>query len=437
MHVNRTVRAALVALAQLAATGCGAGLDQGASSNEGAALARLPLKQAEAAPQYAPFTSEPIAAFGHGAIVRTDGNVIAPNPQFTRDAQQYYIDRLYREATPAVREEFERLRSQLDPSPGAATEFADNAELIDFLIQRVRPFDAAELTSINAFLANAMREQTSPVELAYIVGDAASRQRYHRTCAENGVPIPPTWNPRNPPADPTKTWQSNGRLTPDFLSNGTTATVWYYESTTPRGLCIALPRAFADGTIDLLGVICQGNDTSKACFWDNARDFAPDEEVEIASLDFNSGPDLNAPGKDVCTNCHRGENVFIVHPESALDLDAKLRGPVLNLNTSLLRAKDWVRPLVDASWPQNPGPGRELDDVDVPATEASCYDCHRTAESKGGRLGPLDNSFYCSIMWKALLSDQATMPPKSHLERLGLSAPETHLAVIGRACGWQ
>ena len=62
--------------------------------------------------------------------------------------------------------------------------------------------------------------------------------------------------------------ESRGIQDPLFIQGN--AEVFVFEKTSPpRGVCMALPR-YAGDTISLLGVICQGNDTSKVCFWDNA-----------------------------------------------------------------------------------------------------------------------------------------------------------------------
>ena len=102
---------------------------------------------------------------------------------------------------------------------------------------------------------------------------------------------------------------------------------------------MALPMNAGD-MISLLGVICQANprnDTSKACFWDNAA--VPKGKV-VPFEDFVGGADLE--GGDGLQRLPCRPNVFVVHPDTPLDL-----GPILIPNA-------WHDPLVPAGWPQNP-----------------------------------------------------------------------------------
>src|SRR5690606_34714071 len=131
--------------------------------------------------------------------------------------------------------------------------------------------------------------------------------------------------------------------------------VFYYDSrtdlddpTNPPGLCMALPRSvFPAGQtpeegppsrIALLGVICQGEVTGGACFWDNGDNWLNDVGVPggvdpFWTLEFGDGPrtthfvggaELSQGLGGNCAACHQGENVFIVHPGTALDLPDRL-----------------------------------------------------------------------------------------------------------------
>jgi hypothetical protein len=375
---------------------------------------------------YAAFESDPIGAVGHGMIFTSQGP-IAPTPEFVREAQQYYIDRLSREADPAVLLEFEAQRMQMEPEVGAPREFADRASLVDWLIEHVQPPDAADLMTKSQFLARSMLDPDFP-DLAVVIGTIDSRMEYHELCKRSGVPIPPDWDTA------AGEWKNNGVLSPDFVgADALTSTVWYYESdgsTQPRGLCIALPRADDTGKIRLLGVICQGNEMNNACFWDNARKFDEGEPVEMLSEGFNAGPDLDGAGQGTCTDCHRGENAFIIHDGSALDIDATLHRIVRT--KSLLLPSDWVTPLVNDGWPKNDLPSEGLlDDIFLPVGEADCLDCH-TKNGPGGRFPVFTPAYCASVMWPALRSDTPTMPPASYLK--DKRAPEAHLRAISDAC---
>lgn len=150
----------------------------------------------------------------------------------------------------------------------------------------------------------------------------------------------------------------------------------------------------------------------------------------MLSEGFNAGPDLEGAGQGTCTNCHRGENAFIVHDGSALDIDAALNR--IGRTTSLLLPTDWVTPLVNAAWPKNELPSKDLlEDIIPPDGQADCLDCH-TKNGPGGRFPVFTGEYCASVMWPALRSETPTMPPASYLEMK--TPPETHLRVISDAC---
>ena len=168
---------------------------------------------------------------------------------------------------------------------------------------------------------------------------------------------------------------------------------------------MALPRSNGN-TIELLGVICQGNDTSKACFWDNAA--VPKGKV-VPFEDFVGGADLEG-GNGVCSDCHAGQNVFVVHPDTPLDL-----GPILIPNA-------WHDPLVPAGWPQNPGPSTELDEVVLEGGDGSCLSCHNLPTvSEVGE--------YCFFVLMAAIAE--TMPPENP-KNLDFTK---HVKALEAACG--
>jgi hypothetical protein len=143
----------------------------------------------------------------------------------------------------------------------------------------------------------------------------ATATQYMKDCDAAGVPLPPKWGDER--------WVKQGNLPQEkvLASSAPTTEVWTYK--TPDGICYALPRI--DGTpptIQLLGQICQSNKTGKACFWDNLS--AADGKTRTPVTN-NSGPEnmagadkMDIPEGEQCTSCHRGDNVFIIHPGTAL-----------------------------------------------------------------------------------------------------------------------
>ncbi|HTU58235.1 MAG TPA: hypothetical protein VMF89_07370 [Polyangiales bacterium] len=415
----------------LAAVGCGSALDASAEAAPaaGAAAAALALEQEQAPAVYSALPpSDPIVGIAHGAIFTSDRGVVSATPEFVREVQLGYLERLRGEASSETLEQFEPIRVQSEPEVGAPREFADRAYLINWLIEQVRPSDSSALSARNTYLAQAVEPSS---DLAFVQQDLdqirAERLDYQAECLRKGVPTPPDWLP----SSPENKWVSNGGLNPDFIGKGSIGEVWYYipDPPEPRGLCIALPRANATtGEIELLGVICQGNDTSKACFWDNDGNFQPGQDATITD-NFEAAKEL-VNGPDRCTDCHRGENVFIVHPNSPLDIDIRVFGAgwEFDRDTSLLQAKGLVEPIVYGDW-ENRLAGSF---PDVAATETSCVSCHKDG-GVGGRLGALDNPLYCSILWYALRPGSETMPFASPITE-GLSYPQTHYAFVADAC---
>lgn len=211
---------------------------------------------------------------------------------------------------------------------------------------------------------------------------------YVDECLAAGVPTPPNW--------PSSSWTFSGTLDKPldphnasapmtFISQSQVAEVYYFDSRTmpgqPVGICIGLPRFIKPVTggptdmITLFGIICQGKN-GNACFWDNKNNGANFAFQRGASIpivgapgaSFNGGTDL-AKSAEQCTSCHAGENAFVIHPESrGADRTA------LALDNFLLQPDKWYNPIVPDGWPQNPGPGNQLDNV---ASAGSCVGCHR------------------------------------------------------------
>jgi hypothetical protein len=155
---------------------------------------------------------------------------------------------------------------------------------------------------------------------------------YIRQCQDNEVPIPPVWSPTS------REWRNQGRITPFIASDLSLVEVWTYTSTSPQGVCYALPRmrtAYTD--IQALGIICQSETTGKACFWDNKRRPASSTPRRPSAGTASSNPGNFFLGADTfnvnvadmrdgynldenCTDCHRGQNVFLIHSGDALQV---------------------------------------------------------------------------------------------------------------------
>jgi hypothetical protein len=159
-----------------------------------------------------------------------------------------------------------------------------------------------------------------------------SGQAYIDECAANQVPIPPSIGVLDPAG--TSGWRSLGFIPPasQFIT-GTPAELRTFVS--PQGMCFALPRYNNSSLTNVIldGVICLSKITSKVCFWDNQMggttfQFPAGTRIPIGVANAAVDPSLryqaggkeieNNPTAGVCTNCHAGQNPYIIHPELGL-----------------------------------------------------------------------------------------------------------------------
>lgn len=199
------------------------------------------------------------------------------------------------------------------------------------------------------FLRRDCRESTHTVNFNVNVDTP-----YMAECRARGVPIPPDW------AESGTAWVLQGKLGEgkNLLEPEKDAFVWTYTDPSVRGACIALPRGNGDpGT--LAGIICQSA-TGHACFWDNKLSSDPAQRPfgwrgqRLVIRDLADGSNLD----ENCTNCHRGNNVFLISPDDPTwrkVLKGPLNGgPSNNLFTTQITVSHyipigqdgWINPLV-------------------------------------------------------------------------------------------
>jgi len=229
----------------------------------------------------------------------------------------------------------------------------------------------------------------------------ANATPYMKMCDAAGVPLPPKWGD--------DAWVKQGNLPTDktFASNAPTTEVW--TSKTPDGICYALPRI--DGTppvIQLLGQICQSSKTGKACFWDNIDPKNPTlsgrEPVTNDSGQTNmaGGDTLKLPEGEQCTACHRGDNVFIIHPGTPLQrgptdpcsTDGPFDMPIDDRPTDTAKKPKFYEPIA----PNFTNPKNEP--LDPPLTNKACTGCHSI---------PKLTTSYCSTVLLPFMAKE--MPP--------------------------
>lgn len=212
---------------------------------------------------------------------------------------------------------------------------------------------------------------------------------YSRTCARAGVPVPPAFN-----SDGSTGWKREGALGFSILNPNAYSELYTYTPANRNGLCMALAiRANqTQGTYDALGIICQGLSTtnnlsvsnSRACFWDNATTaMVPGKTYPIDGPTFLAPPKL--PSNNQCSDCHAGENAFITHEGSVIDIAKKNFNNTNNaLNKPNFTSRNnWYKPIVDSAWPQNPEPPNSYNNGNG-LSGATCVSCHKP--SYAGRI---------------------------------------------------
>lgn len=377
----------------------------------------------------------PVAMVGHGAFLDVAGREIKLDKARILITQRHHIKQL--EGSPGLANGAGR-RDVIDRLVG--DEIIANALYIDTLLAARKPDGNAHLASVNQatrwyYLLETLKlpppepdkpwtkgvdpqhvaeleRNGVPVALAINSGGA----KYREACRAAGVPVPESMY--------SKDWVNRGTFTDEFISGNLEAELWSYESTDPPGVCLALPR-YSSGDpnrASLFGIICLGTQSSKACFFDNPAGVKFPRNVEAPLSSWVGGADLVANNQGVCSDCHAGENPYIVHPEKA---------PFADLLADLtIKPLTWYEPLVVASWPQNPGPTSLLDAV---SSTGRCDNCHRPGAS-AGRFPELSQelSGYCNAVFENAVraTSSGTMPPFG----LDHSQFTAHIDALRAAC---
>lgn len=182
---------------------------------------------------------------------------------------------------------------------------------------------------------------------------ALANSTYMQKCEAADVPVPPAWlDPAT--GDINAAWKLVTTLPQSrIFALSPNLETKLYEYVTDKGTCAALPRGptgqLATNVV-ALGMICQGKN-GKSCFWDNK---------EIPVLTRPNGrkyqqairdtrrivPELIADGDNLvenCSNCHRGDNIFIIHEDTDMK---KLQGrfPENGQRATPISSQGWTNP---------------------------------------------------------------------------------------------
>lgn len=295
-------------------------------------------------------------------------------------------------------------------APGVRTFQLANAT-VSFLFVGEKAYERVRSNPANWF-----RTLNSLPSTPFVGAPPRTQSAYMTQCEAEDVPLPPDWK-NDPQENRALGWRYRGLLPNRMVLAADTeppnppdpnvvvtpiTEVWAYSNS--KGVCMALPRKTGNditaiNTIELLGIICQSEQTGKACFWDNIRrrSAGPGRPAgqrlrnrlsnDMKISDIQGGPDL----RENCTDCHRGKNVFLVpnggRPLSLsstprLDIDPANRYQPLSGTTP---RPGWI----------NPAPLR-------PLQSSSCSRCHEI---------PALTEDYCRTVLRGVFLNNLMPPP--------------------------
>jgi len=284
-----------------------------------------------------------IAYFGHGMLFDINFNSFEPN-QITVDKlqtavidvfEQHQFRDIGKDAIGAIAV-LKALLEQKDVSNDERIIIRDalifrmrnhtNHKIAKRYSWRIRSLAASYMVRNKDSFTDLRDEITGPLRdteyLVDIINDARDTD-YMKLCRLFDVPIPPDWNEST--TESVDNWKNAGTRWVDIgeidAENiilrgppGEKARIYTYSDPVKRGACVALMRG--GGAASQAGFICQSATTGAACFWDNLlRNGSAiplgwkDKTLVINTL--QDGTNLAS----VCTNCHQGNNVFLIAPD--------------------------------------------------------------------------------------------------------------------------
>lgn len=272
--------------------------------------------------------AETIASAGHGAVFDHTGKPLTLNNEQVLSMQASMIEQMQKSAwttlpnkTQDIVEEALTLTSSNDLK--AAEKTILNAAVIETLKKNTDDKLQAKLIWRHNILLHKIRinfrrwEPTLNQRIIDLIRRMGLRglfntlatpsTDYVARCRAEGVPTPPSWSLATPAA-----WRYQGILDNELILAADETHAWTWADPHKRGGCILLPRGGGAA-----GLICQSATTGKACFWDNIdRTNGVRINWRTATMDINNMQDGDSLTEN-CTNCHRGNNVFLISPDNA------------------------------------------------------------------------------------------------------------------------
>ncbi|MEA2343761.1 MAG: hypothetical protein QOF63_1930 [Thermoanaerobaculia bacterium] len=426
---------------------------------------------------------EPIAYIGHGAFFDSKGKQIPVTAQWVEATQEWYRKKLVAALPEQKKSAYAGYHKRLfaEVRGEGQTGLVVRQQELDWLLANAAKVDPRTVGKLNALkyelewqLPTEPNRET-PKRLEKFTLDPAVEQKlrtfapsgpivflstintgqaYIDECTANQVPIPPSIGVIDD-VNGTAGWKRLGYIpaASQFITN-TPAQLRVYHSTSPEGMCVALPR-YTDAsltTVKLDGVICLSQVTSKVCIWDNQMAVPPSSgkgkgfnfgvndviPIGVPSMPGGQyqggGREIELGSGGVCTDCHAGENPYIIHPD--LNLPATPTGsggPLMSTigvfgTDDLEFAPNRYDPIVGASWPQN---DKSMTPAYVPS---QCLVCHTQGDA--GRFPHLSTVYqngYCNTILAQAI--QSTLPHTMPQGAPGTLANDPAVITFTNWCG--
>jgi len=243
-------------------------------------------------------SQEPISIIGHGAMFDQKGREVAPTLSFIQQALNWYRAELLKNLPADRQAEFSEVERSLTEglTLDKQSRLVLNTFLLDWLLDHSQVKDRDRIRGKNNLMKSLLKvrlgenpdiqrpRSTEPFKvnpkllerLTLLVKEGPEKHHFLPMlatgvqCQANGVPIPPDFGPSS-------AWVSRGLIPQSdlFIVAGMQAEVLTWTSSSPVGMCLALPRFDGTNTVQLDGIICMGQASSKVCFWDNTGDGTP------------------------------------------------------------------------------------------------------------------------------------------------------------------
>ncbi len=372
--------------------------------------------------------ADPIVSYAHGTFY-WDKGISKPDTRYLLNVQNHFILKYQNRLNESGIDKAERTKSAIYRI--VADEVLANSFYLEWLIKQTDDEkltrDAITNNAVRWYYLSTIKGNKSPSVidgywtkgLAFEQVQALQRvgvnvfhkvnaaDDYVKQCRSAGVPVPDKLYDNG--------WARFGKLAGLIGAARPHNEVGLYLSDEPQGFCLALTRSDGpnsrEGHIDL---ICISQEKGNACFFETPG-FENDIQGAVNITNLLGGENISGPGTaSPCTECHIGENAYLIHPKDQAFADA-LTAKSERLGSPLSWSADkYYKPFGVPSWPLNPPP---LDLLTIPRQEEvvkRCSDCHE--KDYAGRFpnvaltsDPTLYNGYCNSVLRGVLQGGGTL----------------------------